>query len=194
MIPFRKKQESSWHRFLFTSTEREKAAGFKHIVKLGPGFLNIFKSSKSPIIFVDVVSAEGDLIVRAEVPSEEDAHNQLFGNGGFEPCLGWNLFNMACERVHYCRHYFWFCNNHELAIALSAMFPNDFELAAHEFLDKKGRFFAEKYTRPSHRMLRAEDAMDIDVDHIEVAKQPLSTPEAVGRYGNDPYECSQSLY
>jgi hypothetical protein len=179
---------------LFTSTEREKAAGFKQIVKLGSGFFNIFKSSKSPIIFVDFVSAEGDLIVRAEVPSEEDAHKQLFGNGGFEPCLGWNLFNMACERVHFRRHYFWFRNNHELAIALFAMFPNDFELAAHEFFDKKGRFFAEKYTMPSHRMLRAEDPMDIDVDHIEVAKQPLSTPEALDRYGNDPYECSQSLY
>ncbi len=32
---------------LFTSTEREKAAGFKHIVQLGPGFFNIFKSSMS---------------------------------------------------------------------------------------------------------------------------------------------------
>jgi hypothetical protein len=178
---------------LFTSTQREKAAGFKHIVELGPGFFNIFKFPESPI-FVDFVSAEGKLIVHAEVPPGEDAHKQLFGNGGYEPCFGWNLYNMAGEKVHYRRHYFWFRNNSELALALRAMFPDDFELAAHEFFDEKGRFFAEKYTRPPHRMLRAEDVMDIDVNHIKVATQPLSTPKAVDRYGNDPYECSQSLY
>ena len=95
---------------------------------------------------------------------------------------------MAGEKVHYCQHFFWFCNNCELAIALCAVFPDDLELAAHDLFDVEGRFFAEKYTRPPRKMLRAEDVMDIDVNHIEVATQPLSTPKAVDRYGNDPYE------
>ena len=178
---------------LLTSTQRKHAAGFKHTVELGPGFLNVFKFPESSI-FVDFVSTVGKLIVCAEVPPGEDAHMQLFGNGGYEPCLGWNLFNMAGEKVHYCGHYFWFHNNCELAIALRAMFPDDLELAAREFFYEKGRFIAEKYTRPPHKMLRVEDVMDIDVNNIEVATQPLSTPEAVDRYSNDPYECSQLLY
>jgi hypothetical protein len=42
-------------------------------------------------------------------------------------------------------------------------------------------------------MLKVDEVMDINVDHIMFALQPLSTPEAVDRYSNNPYECLQSL-
>lgn len=71
--------------------------------------------------------------MRAEVPPGKDAHKQLFGNGGYNSCLGWNLYTMAGKKVQFRRHYFWFWNNAELDIALHSMYPNDFELAAFEF-------------------------------------------------------------
>jgi len=180
---------------LFTSTQRETSIGYKHIVELGLGSLIIFKKNFESSIFVDFVSAEGqELLVRAEVPPGKDAHDQLFGNGGHDSCLGWNLFNLAPgKKVQFRRHYFWFRNNAELGIALHSMYPNDFELAAFEFFDKQGRFFVEQYTRPPHKMHKEKEDMDLDFDlmNIKVGKQPLSTPEAMNKYGDDPYEESQ---
>ena len=73
------------------------------------------------------------------------------------------------------------------------MYPNDFELAAFEFFDKQGRFFVEQYTRPPHKMYKEKEDTDLDFDlmNIKVGKQPLSTPEAMNKYGDDPYEESQ---
>ena len=180
---------------LFTSTQRETSIGYKHIVELGLGSLIIFKKNFESSIFVDFVSAEGqELLVRAEVPPGKDAYDQLFGNGGHDSCLGWNLFNLAPgKKVQFRRHYFWFRNNAKLGIALHSMYPNDFELAAFEFFDKQGRFFVEQYTRPPHKMHKEKEDMDLDFDlmNIKVGKQPLSTPEAIDRYGDDPYEESQ---
>ena len=71
------------------------------------------------------------------------------------------------------------------------MFPEDYELVTVEFFYQQGRFFAEKNTMPAHKMRKDEEDMDIDVDHINVDKQLLSTAKAVAMYGNDLYEESQ---
>jgi hypothetical protein len=42
-------------------------------------------------------------------------------------------------------------------------------------------------------MHKEKEGMDLDFNlmNIKVEKQPLFTPEAINKYGNDPYEESQ---
>ena len=122
-----------------------------------------------------------------EVPAGKNAHTQFFGNAGHDACLGWNLFNIAQDKVKFCCHYTWFRTS---SLALHSMPCSQRTMSLRQliFFISKGDSLLKKNPMPAHKMRKDEEDMDIDVDHINVDKQLLSTAEAVAMYGNDLYE------
>ena len=83
----------------------------------------------------------------------------------------------------------------EIAVILSKMFPDDYELAVVEFFDKNGRFFVEPgTTRPAHGRYKLKDDMKIDDDHLVIREEPMSILDAYMSFGDDPYASSQQGY
>ena len=58
-----------------------------------------------------------------------------------------------------------------LPLALYYMLKGDIEISTSEFFDKSGRFFASKYTKPSHLMVKKDKDMDFSEDDIEIRKR-----------------------
>ena len=155
----------------------------------------VYKNLMSdPSICVEFVSTDGNIIFCAEVPESDKAHKQMFGNGGLQPCLVWELFNTAGHMVQNCRFFFWFKNNGELSILLYHMFPGNIKLATEDFFDAQGRFYEVVYTKPQNRLRKTEDDMDVANDHAKTRAKFIPEDEAIDKYGSNPYEESQTLF
>jgi len=174
--------------------QRQTSTGYFTVIDLEQGSLVVYKNLPDQTVTVEFISTDGNIIVQAEVPEADKAHKQMWGNGGIQPCVVWELFNTAGNIVQNRRYFFWFKNIGEVSILLSHMFPGHLKLATEEFFDAKGRFCEGVYTKPQNRLKNTEDDMDVDDDHIKTRSKFIPEDEAIDKYGNDPYEESQPLF
>ncbi len=171
--------------------QRQTSTGYFTVIDLEQGSLVIYQNLPDQTVSVEFISTDGNIIVQAEVPKADKAHKQMWGNGGMQPCIVWELFNSAGNIVQNRRYFFWFKNIGEVSILLYHMFPGHFKLATEDFFDANGRFDEAVYTKPQNKLRNTEDDMDVNDDHIKTREIFIPKDEAIDKYGNDPYEESQ---
>jgi hypothetical protein len=144
---------------------------------------------------------ENEVTFLANVP-RSDFHTVIKGNAGDEPAFYWEAANYAHEaggttlksdtpepfhavlrRVH-----FLFDNRIALDVALYATFYGNMD-AVIDFFDKGGRFFVDKKTKPTHKIIAPEGEMDVDIEEHEDCK---TEDELYAEYGYEVYGESQA--
>lgn len=162
---------------------------------LPAGDLVLLESSKK--LYCEYHDQHGAKYIRAEVPSAAKAHEQLIGNGGVDAQIEWDMFNELHHsgQTRHRRAKLYFRSTAEIAVVLSKMFPDDYELAANEFFDVNGRFYeVPDTTIPAHGRYKLSDDMKVDDSHLTTRKESMHILDAVMKYGNDPYEASQQRW
>ncbi len=172
--------------------------------EIGAGIMNIFKSSNTGLLTVQVFN-NGTLRFQSEVPVD---FNGIFGNAGKENTLGWNAYDTSgtivsvgtaikkaraknAKEAQLRRFFFHFESREHLTCVLFVLFGSDDNArkVVEEFFDGSGRFCPQQEPELPHRVINP-NRMEIDSTNGEALALP-SAPTTRLIFDNDPQESTQ---